>query len=555
VTPTEHGAAPRPAGVEPLPLAALTDLTGPAVGVADDAAVLISGVALASGAVRPGDLYAALPGARTHGANFVPDAVARGAAAVLTDPTGREPAAAGGIPVRVVDEPRAVLGALASRVYGEPSDRLRVIGITGTNGKTTTSYLVEGGLAAAGRTTGLIGTVETRTRGRDRDGAPTLRAFPSVRTTPEAPDLHALLATMAEDGVGFVVMEVSSHALVQGRVGGVRFAAAGFTNLGRDHLDFHGDLDEYFRAKALLFDGRAAVEVVTVDDDAGRRLAARPAGSGRAPVVTVSLDGADAADWSATDAADWSATDAVDWSATDAADWSATDIAPTEDGGSSFTLHGPGGRRWPARLRLPGRFNVANAVLAAALLDAVGVAVDDALPGMAATVVPGRMEPVDAGQPFVAVVDYAHTPDAVTTALRALRGGTRGRLITVLGCGGDRDPGKRPVMGAAAAAGSDVLVITDDNPRSEDPAAIRAAMLAGVEQVAPDQRAQVHEVPGRRDALAAAVGLARPGDTLLVAGKGHETGQEVAGQVHPFDDRAVLRDVLRDVRGDLGRQT
>jgi UDP-N-acetylmuramoyl-L-alanyl-D-glutamate--2,6-diaminopimelate ligase len=297
---------------------------------------------------------------------------------------------------------------------------------------------------------------------------------------------------------------------VLGRVGGLRFAAAGFTNLSQDHLDFHGDLEEYFRAKALLFDGRAAVEVVDVDDEHGRRLAEK------AGTVTVSSRGADA-------------------------DWRAADVVPEPGGGSAFTLHGPGGRTWPARLRLPGAFNVANAVLAVALLDAVGVPVEAALAGLAETVVPGRMEPVDAGQPFVAVVDYAHTPDAVRTALDALRGATTGRLITVLGCGGDRDPGKRAGMGSAAAAGSDVLVVTDDNPRSEDPAAIRAAMLAGIPA---GHRAEVLEIGDRRAAITAAVNLARPGDTVLVAGKGHESGQEVAGEITAFDDREVLRDAL-----------
>jgi UDP-N-acetylmuramoyl-L-alanyl-D-glutamate--2,6-diaminopimelate ligase len=223
------------------------------------------------------------------------------------------------------------------------------------------------------------------------------------------------------------------------------------------------------------------------------------------------------------------------------ADWTASDLAPTPDGGTAFTLSGPGGRRWPARLRLPGRFNVANAVLAVALLDAVGVPVETALAGLAETVVPGRMEPVDAGQPFVAVVDYAHTPDAVATALAALRAATPGRVLTVLGCGGDRDPGKRAAMGEAAARGSDLLVVTDDNPRSEDPAAIRAAMLAGVPA---DRRGDVLEIGDRRAAVAAAVARARPGDAVLVAGKGHETGQEVAGTLHPFDDRAVLREAL-----------
>jgi len=505
-------------GPGPVPLASLADLIGEPLGGAVGE-LEVRGVPLASGDVVPGDLYAALPGSRTHGVRYVADAVARGAVAVLTDPTGRDEALSAGVPVFVVDDPRAVLGAVADRIHGEPSRRLTVLGITGTNGKTTTSYLVESGLVAAGRSTGLIGTVATRTRGRDATGAPTITTMPSVRTTPEAPALHALLAEMAGEGVEAVVMEVSSHALVQGRVGGVRFAAVGFTNLGRDHLDFHRDLEDYFQAKALLFDGRAAVEVVDIDDAAGRRLAGRP---DRARPVTVSITGA-------------------------GADWQAEGISATDDGGSAFTLHGPGGRSWPARLRLPGRFNVANAVLAVALLDAVQVPVEAALAGIAETVVPGRMEPVDAGQPFVAIVDYAHTPDAVTTALGALRAATRGRLITVLGCGGDRDPGKRADMGAAAALGSDVLVVTDDNPRSEDPAAIRAAMLAGVREVPADRRAEVLEVGNRRAALTAAVRMAQAGDTLLVAGKGHETGQEIAGSLLPFDDRDVLRDVLREL--------
>jgi len=514
VTPTDAGSVPRPPGNRPLTPSPidLADLLGdPVTGPADD--VQIQGVTLASAEVRPGDLYAALPGARTHGIHYVKDAVSRGAVAVLTDPTGRDAALAAGLPVYVVDDPRAVLGAVADRVYGEPSRELTVIGITGTNGKTTTAYLVEAGLAAAGLGTGLIGTVQTRTRGWDADGRPTVTELPSVRTTPEAPAVHALLASMAGSGVSAVVMEVSSHALVLGRVGGVRFAAAGFTNLGRDHLDFHADLEEYFQAKAALFDGRARKELVTTDDDAGRRLAALRPGAG-----TVSIAGP--------------------------ADWRASDVEPAQGGGSTFTLHGPDGATWPARVRLPGRFNVANAVLAVALLDAVGVPVASALAGIAQTVVPGRMEPVEAGQPFVAVVDYAHTPDAVATALSALREATSGRLITVLGCGGDRDPGKRAAMGTSAARLSDVLVVTDDNPRSEDPAAIRAAMLAGVAEVPADRRAEVLEVAGRRNALAAAVALAAPGDTLLIAGKGHETGQEVAGTVHPFDDRTVLREVL-----------
>jgi UDP-N-acetylmuramoyl-L-alanyl-D-glutamate--2,6-diaminopimelate ligase len=518
VTTPESGSGPRSSGNRPqsppLRLADLADLVGAPVGQ-HGGDVEITGVTLASSEVRPGFLYAALQGARTHGIQYLDDAVKRGAVAVLTDLAANLGLALTHptLPVVAVDDPRAVLGRVADRVYGEPSRQLAVIGITGTNGKTTTAYLVEAGLAAAGHGTGLIGTVQTRTRVRGADGELTTTALPSVRTTPEAPALHALLADMAASGVTAVVMEVSSHALVLGRVGGVRFAAAGFTNLGRDHLDFHTDIDDYFAAKALLFDGRAARELITVDDDAGRRLAAR-----RPDAATVSLGGS--------------------------ADWAASDVATTADGGSTFTVHGPGGRSWSARLRLPGRFNVANAVLAVALLDAVGVPVEAALAGIAETVVPGRMEPVDAGQNFVAVVDYAHTPDAVTTALQALRSATKGRLITVLGCGGDRDPGKRPAMGTSAALLSDVLFVTDDNPRSEDPATIRAAMLTGVTEVPEADRAEVHEIGDRRAAIAAAVALAGPGDTLLLAGKGHETGQEIAGTVHPFDDREVLREVL-----------
>ncbi len=514
MSPTVAGSVPRPAGTRPSSLAELADLVG--VPLSGDPATPVSGVTLASGGVQPGDLYAALPGARTHGARYAADAAARGATAVLTDPAGEAEARATGLPVCVVADPRDLLGAVAARVYGSPSERLTMLGITGTNGKTTTAYLVEAGLAAAGWTSGLIGTVQTRTRGRDADGRPVTTAFPSVRTTPEAPDLHALLGTMVESGVRAVVMEVSSHALVQGRVGGVRFAAAGFTNLSRDHLDFHGDTESYFQAKARLFDGRAAVEVVDVDDPAGRRLVT-PA------TVTVTTQGAAGAHWSA------------------------GEVAPGHDGGSTFTLHRRDGGRWAVRLRLPGSFNVANAVLAVALLDAVGVPVPDAVAGLADAVVPGRMEPVVAGQPFAAVVDYAHTPDAVRTALAALRGSTPGRLLTVLGCGGDRDAGKRADMGAAAAAGSDLLVITDDNPRSEDPAAIRRAVRAGADGVPAGQRAEVLEVGDRRAALAVAVRRARPGDTLLVAGKGHETGQEVGSRVLPFDDREVLREVLAEL--------
>ncbi len=339
----------------------------------------------------------------------------------------------------VADEPRALLGALAAAVCGDPTGGMLVVGVTGTNGKTTTAYLLEEGLRAAGHTTGLVGTIETRVAGE---------SVPSTRTTPEATDLQAAFAAMAERGVTAVAMEVSSHALALGRVDGTRFTAGAFTNLSQDHLDFHRDMDSYFAAKALLFDGRCEHEVVTVDDPYGRRLV-------KPGTVTVSAAG------------------------DPTADWRAVEVGPGAGGSTGFRVLGPGGVDLPALVRMPGTFNVANGLLAIATLATVGVPALTAAGGVATRGVPGRMEKVDYGQGYVAVVDYAHSPDAVARLLDALRPGVAGRIILVLGAGGDRDREKRPLMGAAGAAGADVLLVTDDNPRSEDPAAIRAAVLAG----------------------------------------------------------------------------
>ncbi len=474
----------------------------------------VRGVTLDSAAVLPGDLFAALPGARTHGARYAAAAAAAGATAVVTDHVGVPDADAAGLPALVVDNPRAVLGSMAARIYGDPSAHLDVIGVTGTNGKTTVAHLVEAGMRQAGVSTGLLGTVEARL-GDER--------LPAVRTTPEAPDLQALLAVARERGVRTLVMEVSSHALALGRVGGVRFAAAGFTNLGSDHLDFHGDLEDYFAAKARLFDGRAGVEVVNVDDPAGRRLVG-PA------TVTVSGAGAPTASWR---------------------------VTAREPGrfGQAFALEGPRGVALRAEVGMPGPYNVDNALLAVALLDAVGVDPPDAVAGIAGAGVPGRMERVDAAEPVLAVVDYAHDPHSVAAALAALRPVTPGRLLCVLGCGGDRDTAKRAAMGEAAARGADVFVATDDNPRSEDPAAIRAAMLAGVLAVPPGERGEVVEIAGRGEAVAEAVRRSRPGDTVAVLGKGHEQGQQIAGVVHPFDDRTTLSAaLLAEYDPDLGRR-
>jgi UDP-N-acetylmuramoyl-L-alanyl-D-glutamate--2,6-diaminopimelate ligase len=494
---------PRPQGLPPVPLSQLPGrgrLVGPDVAV--------SGITHASTDVRPGDLFAGVPGRSGSGARFADQAVAAGAVAVLTDPAGlaQVPPA---VPVLVVDDVRAALGPVSARVYGDPSAQLDVVGITGTSGKTTTAFFVRAGLQAAGRTCGLMGTVATLLGDQ---------AIKSAFTTPEAPHVQALLAVMRERGADSVVMEVSSHALALRRADGIEFAAAGFTNLSRDHLDFHPTMQDYFDAKARLFDGRARRAAVVIDDEWGRRMAAL-AGPGAA---TVSTAGAEAT-------------------------WRAVEVEADPAGGTTFRLLGPG-VDVRTGCAVPGRYNVANAALALALLHAVGVPVTQVAPAVAAAVVPGRMERIDEGQPFLAVVDYSHKPAAVDNALRALRPQTRGRLLVVLGCGGDRDREKRPVMGEIAARGADLLIVTDDNPRSEDPAAIRSAMLAGATRVPPGERGEVREVGDRAEAIRAAVAQARPGDTVLVAGKGHETGQEINGVVHPFDDRDLLRAAVRGVR-------
>jgi UDP-N-acetylmuramoyl-L-alanyl-D-glutamate--2,6-diaminopimelate ligase len=503
----------RPAATPARRLVDLADRLGTAVVGEPDLAV--TGVTYDSAAVLPGDLYAALPGTRTHGARFADRAVAAGAVAVLTDEAGRSIVEAAGTPVLVVGDPRAELGGVASWIYGEPSKRLRVLGVTGTNGKTTTSYLLDAGLRAAGEKTGLVGTIETRI------GA---WVAPSARTTPEAPDLQALLAVMAERGVGSVSMEVSSHALALRRVDGTAFDVVAFSNLSQDHLDFHADLDDYFNAKARLFTTQfARAGVVNVDDEHGRRLL----GVAEIPLTTASAT-------------------------TREAQWWVSDLSYRPGNGSDFVVHGPDVVT-SVSIQLPGSFNVANALLAFVTLVVAGIDPQAAARGIAdVSVVPGRMEAVSVSQPFRALVDYAHTPDAVVTLLTTVRQTATGRLIVVLGCGGDRDRAKRPLMGAAAARLADVAVLTSDNPRSEEPEQILAAMLDGAMEVAPEQRAEVIVELDRRTAIQIAVSQARPGDVVVVAGKGHEQGQEVGGVVHPFDDRAVLRAELAALTNGAG---
>jgi len=505
-------AALRPERVPARPLAGLAALLGlrpsGSRGADQDAGPGLTGITHDSRAVRPGDLYAALPGTSVHGARFCEQAAAAGAVAVLTDPAGRDAAVRAGLPVFVVADPRARLGEVSSWIYGEPSSRLLLIGVTGTAGKSTSTYLLESGLRAAGYQTGLIGGVEVRV------GAAVLD---SKLTTPEATDLQALLAAMTERGVGAAAMEVSSHALVAGRVAGTRYDVAIFTNLSQDHLDFHASMDEYFAAKAQLFTSRySRAGVVNIDDAHGRELAA----SATIPITTFSVAGRSSADWRA------------------------VDVRSGADG-STFRVIGPGGVEADASISLPGQFNVANALGAIVALVESGVGLAAAVAGIAACAgPPGRLERVEAGQDFTVLVDYSHKPGAVEAVLTGLRQVTQGSLTIVLGCGGDRDRGKRQLMGAAAARLADQAIFTSDNPRSEDPLVILAEMLAGALQIALPDRAHVIVEPDRAGAIALAIGSAAKGDVVLIAGKGHERGQYIAGAVIPFDDREVAAQAL-----------
>lgn len=508
---------PRPVAAHSTPLVQVAAWLGlPDPG----AAAGVTGISLSTQRIHPGDLYAALPGTRAHGASYSAAAVEAGAAAIVTDAAGAEIVAGLDldVPVLVVPDPRAVLGTLSAHVYGDPARHLRLIAVTGTQGKTTTTRLAELALESAGVPAAVIGTVGTRINGVD---------IKTALTTPEAPDLHGLFAVMVEKQVDACAMEVSSHALVLGRVDGVTFDVAVFLNLGRDHLDFHADLDEYFAAKRKLFTrDRARLALVNIDDEHGRLLVHQLASDPRGiPVRTFSITGA-------------------------RADWQASAIEAGADG-SRFTVTGPGNVRVVTSVPIAGAFNVSNALAAIAAAAEAGFDPEEVAEGLGRSGgVPGRLEQVETGRDFHVVVDYAHKPDAVEAALSTLRPLTAqagGRLICVIGAGGDRDTGKRPVMGEIAARLADLVIVTDDNPRSEDPAVIRAAVLEGTRRGA----AEVREVGDRREAIRVALSSAGPGDIVLVAGKGHETGQEVAGVVHPFDDRVVVREELARIGGEL----
>lgn len=483
----------------------LADIAGARIVNPPSADAPVTFVGLDSQNVEPGGLFAALPGTRVHGATYAFDSAA---GAILTDEAGLAiiQQTADRRPVLVVEDVRAILGYVAAEVYGHPSQSFTLLGVTGTSGKTTTTYMLEKGLTAAGCKVGLIGTTGTKIMGRD---------VATELTTPEAPMLQRLFAQMRDEGVTHVVMEVSSHALMLGRVTGSDFDVAAFTNLSQDHLDFHPTMEDYFQAKALFFDPaselRANRSVICVDGEWGQRMTELA----EAPVTVATTKGADVA----------------------------AELVRIDDQGRQ-RIQLTAGESYEFTLPMPGAFNVANAALAAAIAQTAGVELRPFLYGLEQAAVPGRMERIDEGQPFVAVVDYAHKPAAIGAVLATLRGQVEGRIGVAVGAGGDRDSSKRPLMGAEAAKGADFVVVTDDNPRTEDPTTIRAAVLAGAREAGTG--AEIVEVGSRGKAIDALVEWAQPGDAVIVVGKGHEVGQLVGTEKLHFDDREEMRRAITE---------
>ncbi|MSO42902.1 MAG: UDP-N-acetylmuramoyl-L-alanyl-D-glutamate--2,6-diaminopimelate ligase [Candidatus Planktophila sp.] len=464
--------------------------------------VNITGISQSSSDVISGDLFIALPGEKFHGAQFASDAIARGAVAVLTDSAGA--AMVTGVPVLVAENPRRAAGVISAWLYEEPMRDLYSIGVTGTNGKTTVTTLLHQIMQAAGRESGLIGTVETRI-GSD--------VLTSKRTTPESADLQALCAVMRERHMRNLIMEVSSHAISLERVRGSHFAVVGFTNLSQDHLDFHKSMEEYFQAKARLFTFEYAdLAVINIDDVYGARLAVLT----ELPVLTLSRNHTKAT-------------------------WHYSSI--TRDYvGASVAIRGSGGILIESKTTLHGGFNYDNLLMAVAIAVESGVdPIDIAAIMPRLTGAAGRLEAVHLGQSFTALVDYAHSPDAVARVLETVHEITQGNVIAVLGCGGDRDTSKRSLMGIALRDGADIAIYTSDNPRSEKPEDILVQMVLDIDVQAPNE-----VITDRAAAIKAAVNHAQSGDVVIVLGKGHEKGQEIAGVVHSFDDRIELARAIED---------
>jgi UDP-N-acetylmuramoyl-L-alanyl-D-glutamate--2,6-diaminopimelate ligase len=495
-----------------MELGELLRAAGVAAELRGDGSVEIRDLAYDSRRAGQGTLFFCFPGERTDGHDFAAAAMEAGASALVVErPLELD------VPQAQVEDARAAMAPIAAAFNGDPTSELGVIGITGTNGKTTTAFLVRQLLEAAGHHCGLLGTVQQVVAGQVEE---------VERTTPEAIDLQRTFDRMLESGDEYCAMEVSSHALVLHRADAIHFAVKVFTNLSQDHLDFHADMEDYFEAKRLLFSGEGGapiieleggVSVINVDDAYGRRLAEDLDCGSDGECVSYSAAGAEA-------------------------DLSASGVA-FDASGSRFACTTPQGEI-EVGIPLPGDFNVSNALAALSVAHALGLDLASAAAALAsAEQVPGRFESIDEGQPFAVVVDYAHTPDSLENVLGAARRITSGRLISVFGCGGDRDREKRPLMGRAAAELSDVAVVTSDNPRSEDPAAIIEQIEAGIDDRA---HAEIAVEQDRRAAIAIALGRAGDGDTVVIAGKGHEQGQEFEdGRKIPFDDRDVAREELR----------
>ena len=465
---------------------------------------MVFGITHDSRAVQPGDLYVALLGANSHGIDFVDEAVSNGAVAVASDSYGAAVAEQKGIPVIELSNSRKDMAILAAKIYGNPESQLSLTGVTGTNGKTTTTHILRSMYLDAGKHVGVIGTLGTYL---DDD------YLPGARTTPESTDLYAILALMVERGITHVFMEVSSHALALDRVFGIKFDVAVFTNLTQDHLDFHGTMENYFAAKSLLFTSEYSNQaVICTDDEWGTKLAAQVT----IPVVTIGANG----------------------------DWKTSQANSSSDGMTTQQVEIQNSDPISIAVNMLGSFNATNAACALAASQLLGLLLPSGLESLRKVrPIPGRLEKISIRSPGTAFVDYAHTPDAVATVLTVIKDSNPKMIITVLGCGGDRDPSKRSLMGKVAAQLSDIVIVTDDNPRSEDPALIRKAVLEGTSQGS----AQVFEVADRRVAISHALKLAQSDYVVAILGKGHESGQEIAGKVFPFDDRVVVRQESENV--------
>jgi UDP-N-acetylmuramoyl-L-alanyl-D-glutamate--2,6-diaminopimelate ligase len=461
--------------------------------------ILITGVSQSSENIEEGDIFIALPGDKTHGARFAADAIKNGARAVLTDSAGAELIT--GIPVLITNNPRRSAGILSAWFHSEPMRDLYSVGITGTNGKTTVTTILHQIMSLAGRESGLIGTIETRI------GSEVLI---SKRTTPESSELQSLAAVMRERHMRNLIMEVSSHAIALDRVRGSHFAVVGFTNLSQDHLDFHETMDKYFEAKAALFTFEYAdLAVINIDDSYGRKLQEKT----ELPVITLSRTNTQA-------------------------NWHYGDIS-SEYYGAQIAIRGSGGILIEGKVNLHGGYNYDNLLMAVAIavesgIDPIDIA--SSLPKLRGA--SGRLEAVALGQKFAAFVDYAHSPDAVARVLETARELSKGRVIGVLGCGGDRDRSKRSAMGRALDVGSDVAIFTSDNPRSESAEEILKEMTVGIESAS--------VISDRAQAIRSAVNEAGDGDVVIILGKGHETGQDIAGVVHSFDDRIELAKAIEE---------